>query len=325
MKTGLTILAVVVALAGVAVATVWAPDRPVASLIPRWAPAPSQFITLDGAAVHFRDEGPRDDPQPLLLLHGSAASLHTWEGWTAALRDTRRVIRLDLPGFGLTGPFADGASSLTRTLGVITQLLDTLGAPRVVVAGNSLGGLYAWQLAAREPNRVAGLILVDPAGYPSQATSVPVGFKVAALPGMRYVASQVLPRSVIESSVRNVYGDPSKVTPELVDRYYELTLREGNRRAFTQRPSGRSGSGGSANRGGGLDTLQIATIRAPTLILWGEKDRLIPPSNAARFARDIPGSRAVLFPALGHVPHEEDPVESLAPVREFLAAIRLRP
>lgn len=319
MRSGQTILAVVLALTGLAVASVWAPDRSVESLKPRWAPAPSRFITLDGAAVHYRDEGPRDDPQPLLLLHGSAASLHTWEGWTAALRDERRVIRLDLPGFGLTGPFQDGASSLARTLGVIERLLDTLGAPRVIVAGNSLGGLYAWQLAVRSPTRVAGLILVDPAGYPSQATSVPVGFKVAALPGMRYVASQVLPRRVIESSVRNVYGDPSRVTPELVDRYYELTLREGNRRAFTQRP--RTGGGGSTNRGGGLDTLQIATIRAPTLILWGELDRLIPPSNAARFARDIPGSRVVRFPTLGHVPHEEDPVASLAPVREFLGTI----
>ena len=319
MRSGQTILAVVLALTGLAVASVWAPDRSVESLKPRWAPAPSRFITLDGAAVHYRDEGPRDDPQPLLLLHGSAASLHTWEGWTAALHDERRVIRLDLPGFGLTGPFQDGASSLARTLGVIERLLDTLGAPRVIVAGNSLGGLYAWQLAVRSPTRVAGLILVDPAGYPSQATSVPVGFKVAALPGMRYVASQVLPRRVIESSVRNVYGDPSKVTPELVDRYYELTLREGNRRAFTQRP--RTGGGGSTNRGGGLDTLQIATIRAPTLILWGELDRLIPPSNAARFARDIPGSRVVRFPTLGHVPHEEDPVASLAPVREFLGTI----
>ncbi len=319
MRSGQTILAVVLALTGLAVASVWAPDRSVESLKPRWAPAPSRFITLDGAAVHYRDEGPRDDPQPLLLLHGSAASLHTWEGWTAALHDERRVIRLDLPGFGLTGPFQDGASSLARTLGVIERLLDTLGAPRVIVAGNSLGGLYAWQLAVRSPTRVAGLILVDPAGYPSQATSVPVGFKVAALPGMRYVASQVLPRRVIESSVRNVYGDPSKVTPELVDRYYELTLREGNRRAFTQRP--RTGGGGSTNRGGGLDTLQIATIRAPTLILWGELDRLIPPSNAARFARDIPGCRVVRFPTLGHVPHEEDPVASLAPVREFLGTI----
>lgn len=319
MRSGQTILAVVLALTGLAVASVWAPDRSVESLKPRWAPAPSRFITLDGAAVHYRDEGPRDDPQPLLLLHGSAASLHTWEGWTAALHDERRVIRLDLPGFGLTGPFQDGASSLARTLGVIERLLDTLGAPRVIVAGNSLGGLYAWQLAVRSPARVVGLILVDPAGYPSQATSVPVGFKVAALPGMRYVASQVLPRRVIESSVRNVYGDPSKVTPELVDRYYELTLREGNRRAFTQRP--RTGGGGSTNRGGGLDTLQIATIRAPTLILWGELDRLIPPSNAARFARDIPGSRVVRFPTLGHVPHEEDPVASLAPVREFLGTI----
>ncbi|MFM8301218.1 MAG: alpha/beta fold hydrolase, partial [Gemmatimonadota bacterium] len=177
MKTGLTILLVATTLVGVAVAAVWAPDRSVDSLKARWAPAPSQFITLDGAAVHYRDEGPRDDPQPLLLLHGSAASLHTWEGWTAALRGERRVIRLDLPGFGLTGPFADGAGSLTRTLGVIESLLDTLGASKVVVAGNSLGGLYAWQLAARSPTRVAGLVLVDPAGYPSQATSVPVGFK----------------------------------------------------------------------------------------------------------------------------------------------------
>jgi len=319
MKTGLTILLVVTALVGVAVASVWAPDRSVDSLRARWAPAPSQFITLDGAEVHYRDEGPRDDPQPLLLLHGSAASLHTWEGWTAALRGERRVIRLDLPGFGLTGPFADGAGSLTRTLGVIEALLDTLGASRVVVAGNSLGGLYAWQLAVRSPSRVAGLVLVDPAGYPSQATSVPVGFKIAALPGMRYVASQVLPRSVIESSVKNVYGDPSKVTPELVDRYYELTLREGNRRAFTQRP--RTGSGSTANRGGGLDTLQIATIRAPTLILWGDLDRLIPPSNAARFARDIPGSRVARFPTLGHVPHEEDPAQTIAPVLAFLATL----
>lgn len=320
MRPGQTVIAVLLALTGLAVASVWAPDRSVESLKPRWAPAPSQFITLDGAAVHYRDEGPRDDPRPLLLLHGSAASLHTWEGWTAALRGERRVIRLDLPGFGLTGPFMDGAGSLARTLGVIEALLDTLGAPRVVVAGNSLGGLYAWQLAVRSPARVAGLVLVDPAGYPSQATSVPVGFRVAALPGMRYVASQVLPRRVIESSVRNVYGDPSKVTPELVDRYYELTLREGNRRAFTQRPRG--ASGGSANRGGGLDTLQIASIRVPTLILWGDLDRLIPPSNAARFGRDIPGSRVVRFPTLGHVPHEEDPAQTLAPVREFLATLR---
>ena len=319
MRPGQTVIAVLLALTGLAVASVWAPDRSVESLMPRWAPAPSRFITLDGAAVHYRDEGPRDDPQPLLLLHGSAASLHTWEGWTAALRGERRVIRLDLPGFGLTGPFPDGAGSLTRTLGVIEALLDTLGASQVVVAGNSLGGLYAWQLAVRSPTRVSGLVLVDPAGYPSQATSVPVGFRVAALPGMRYVASQVLPRSVIESSVKNVYGDPSKVTPELVDRYYELTLREGNRRAFTQRP--RTGSGSTANRGGGLDTLQIATIRAPTLILWGDLDRLIPPSNAARFARDIPGSRVVRFPTLGHVPHEEDPAQTLAPVLAFLVTL----
>lgn len=93
----------------------WAPDRPVEELQARWAPAPSQFIELMGMQVHLRDEGPRDDAEPLLLLHGTSASLHTWEGWVADLKRTRRVISVDLPGFGLTGPFPDGTTASPTT------------------------------------------------------------------------------------------------------------------------------------------------------------------------------------------------------------------
>ena len=118
-----------------------------------------------------------------------------------------------------------------------------------------------------------------------------------------------LPRSMIESSVRNVYGDPSKVTQELIDRYHDLTLRAGNRGAlverFRQSPSGEF-------------TAQISQVRQPTLILWGGQDRLIPPDNAAKFGRDIAGSRVVMFDALGHVPHEEDPAATVAAVQRFL-------
>lgn len=109
---GLLLLAVALIAGGVALA--WAPDRPVDSLKARWAPAPSQFITVQGMQVHLRDEGPKDDPEPIVLLHGTSASLHTWDGWVDALKGQRRVIRIDLPGFGLTGPAPDNDYRLVR-------------------------------------------------------------------------------------------------------------------------------------------------------------------------------------------------------------------
>ena len=92
----------------ISVMLTWEPDRQLGQLAARWAPPPSKFVELAGMQVHLRDEGPRDDPEPLVLLHGLSASLHTWEGWAAGLRGQRRVISMDLPGFGLTGPSPQG-------------------------------------------------------------------------------------------------------------------------------------------------------------------------------------------------------------------------
>ncbi len=296
--------------AGALLALAWAPDRPVGALKGRWAPPPSVFVQIDGMQVHVRDEGPLDDPDPLVLLHGTSASLHTWDGWTEALKARHRVIRLDLPGFGLTGPFPDGDYSPAHYLRFMRALLDTLGVARCVLAGNSFGGQLAWMTALAEPQRVKKLILVDSAGYPFQADSMPIGFRIARMPLVNQALRTVLPRSLIEASVRNVYGDPGKVTAALVERYYELTLREGNRdalaRRFVQFPSGPGAE-------------RIVGIRIPTLILWGGRDRLIPPAQAEHFRRDIAGSELVVFPELGHVPHEEDPAATAAAVKRFLA------
>ncbi|MEK0430353.1 MAG: hypothetical protein RL139_157 [Gemmatimonadota bacterium] len=302
-------LATVTAVAGIVLAATWAPDLPVASLIPRYAPPPSTFRTIAGVSVHLRDEGPREDTTPILLLHGTSASLHTWGGWVRALTPTRRVITVDLPGFGLSGAFADRDYSAPRTARFLLTLLDSLGVRRAVVGGNSLGGRIAWAMAVADSSRVDALILVDAAGYPSQATSVPIGFRLARTPGLRRVASRLLPRSVIASSLRNVYGDPSRVSDSLIDRYYDLARREGNREALLARFSA---------TGSPADTLALRGLRLPTLILWGGRDRLIPPTDAARFARDIPGSRVVMFEALGHVPHEEDPATTVSAVETFL-------
>ena len=294
-----------------------APDRPVETLVARWALPPSDFIEVRGQVVHLRDEGPRDDPLPLVLIHGTSASLHTWEGWVAALKGQRRIISFDLPGFGLTGPFtgqySPGDYRGDTYARFVLDLLDALQVPRAVVGGNSLGGEIAWRLAVMAPERVAALVLVDAAGPVSTPESVPLGFAVARLPVVNRIAEWVLPRSVVAQSLTSVYGDPARVTPELVDRHFELTLREGNRRALGQRMQ-------QWVMGEGAE--QIARVKQPTLILWGGRDRLIPPAVGQWLQQQIAGSRLVVFDDLGHVPHEENPARTVAPVKDFLLALK---
>jgi len=294
------------------VATSWAPDRTVAELEARWAAPPSSFLRIGDLSVHLRDEGPRDDPVPVVLLHGTSASLHTWDGWVEVLAQQRRVIRVDLPGFGLTGPAPGDDYRMARYVEFVAALLDTLDIERCVLVGNSFGGWIAWETALALPSRVTALVLVDAAGYPLESQSVPIGFRIARMPLLSGMMGRTLPRGVIESSLRNTYGDPSRVTPELVDRYYELTLREGNRAALAQRfAAGRHSP----------DTGRLGALTLPTLILWGGRDRLIPLRYGEQFNRDIAGSQLVVFPDLGHVPQEEDPAATVAAVSQFLSTI----
>ena len=263
--------------------------------------------------VHVRDEGPRDDPVPIVLLHGTGASLHTWEGWTRELTRERRVIRFDLPGFGLTGPSPDGVYSIESYVDTVLAVADTLGVQRFILAGNSLGGYVAWATAVLHPERVDRLILIDAAGYSYQSQSVPLAFRIARTPLLNVLMRDVLPRGVVERSLRDVYGDPTKVTPDLVDRYFDLATREGNRAALVARFD-QTKPGSLAER--------VPEIQVPTLILWGGKDRLIPLELGERFARDIRGSRLVVFDALGHVPHEEDPARTVEAVLPFIQSGR---
>lgn len=303
------LIGVVLILTAVGVSLSREPDRDVKSLVARWAMPPSSFIDLDGQLVHLRDEGPRSDPQPIVLLHGTSASLHTWEGWMAELSQTRRVIAFDLPGFGLTGPRADERYGLDDDARFVLALLDRLQLAQVVLGGNSLGGRIAWRVATLEPARVSRLVLVDAAGLPGSIRSVPLGWRLARVPVLGALIEWLLPRAMVVQGLVAVYADPQRIGEALVDRYFELTLREGNRRALRQRllqtqPEAHAEA--------------IASIRQPTLILWGGRDDVIAPEAAAGFARLIPGSRSVVFDTLGHVPQEEDAQASVQPVKAFL-------
>ncbi|MEK8049196.1 alpha/beta fold hydrolase [Ideonella sp. DXS22W] len=312
----LRLLGVLLLLSALALPLVRAPDRAVDTLVARWAPPPSQFLDLGGQLVHYRDEGPRGDALPLLLLHGTSSSLHTWEGWTKALRGTHRVVSLDLPAFGLTGPF-DGTYAGRPYTGeqyarFVLDVLDRLQLPRVAIAGNSLGGEVAWRIAAMAPERVGRLILVDASGYRREALGdVPLGWRIARLPVLGRLSEHLLPRPLIVQGLVAVMGDPTHVTEAMVDRYFELTLREGNRAALVERAR-------QWQPGEGVD--QVRGVTAPTLVLWGGRDRLITPDHAQRFAADIPGAQVQVFDDLGHIPQEEDPARTVAAVQAFLAA-----
>ncbi len=284
-------------------------DRPLDALSERWAKAPSTFIDLLGMQVHLRDEGPRNDKMPVILIHGTSASLHTWDGWTETLSKDRRVIRFDLPAFGLTGPEPNNNYTIENYAEFVVAVMDYLQIDNAVLAGNSLGGYIAWATAVIHPSRVHQLVLVDASGYPYESESVPIAFRISQNPVASVLLEDFIPKSLVENSLKNVYGNPELVSEALVERYYQLSLREGNRSALSERFK-QTKPGALASR--------IPTIQVPTLILWGAKDKLIPLKHGERFNTEIPNSQLLVFDELGHVPHEENPQRTVDAVLSFL-------
>ena len=300
------VLAALPLLLMVAVWWLYTPDKARAALEARYAAAPSQFLEVAGIRLHVRDTGPRAAP-PVILLHGFGSSLHTWDDWAATLEATNRVIRFDIPGFGLTGPDPSGDYTEARTEAVILALMARLGLERTALVGTSMGGRMAWRFAAAHPERVTRLVLMAPGGFASE------GFEYNRppdVPLLMRVLPYTLPEGMLRASLTPAYGDPNAVTEAIFERYRDMMLAPGVRQAIVDRmaqhvlvPPGPL----------------LARITVPVLLVWGEKDAMIPVSNAQDYLRVLPNARLVTFPALGHVPMEEAPAESVAAVRAFLA------
>jgi pimeloyl-ACP methyl ester carboxylesterase len=284
-------------------------DIPLEELKSKYTNAASSFISVNGMNVHYRDEGNKTDTLPIVLIHGTGSSLHTFDTWTDRLKISNRVVRMDLPAYGLTGPFPDRNYSVKQYTAFLKDFLTALNIKQCVLVGNSLGGQIAWNFSLKLPDMVAKLILIDPAGYPLTSKSVPAAFKLAQIPVVKNLFTYVTPRFLARSSLENVYFDKSKITDSLVNRYFELTLRAGNRQAFVDRLNSTKDTS-AYNR--------IGEINQPTLILWGENDLLIPVENAYKFHKDLPNDTLVILDKSGHVPMEETPYRSLAPVLNFL-------
>ena len=283
-------------------------DIPFEELKNKYTNEQSNFINIQGVNVHYRDEGNQNDSIPLVLIHGTSSSLQTWDSIVPALVGKKRIIRLDLPAFGLTGPHPQRDYSIDFYNQFIDAFLNAIGVQQYIIVGNSLGGSIAWNQTLRYPNKIKQLILINSGGYPKKNEKGNIGFKLASTPVVGDVLLKFTPRGIIRKSVEDVYSDKTKVSEDLVQRYFDLLLREGNRQATLDIFKNRK-FGGSE---------KIKNIQTPTLIIWGEDDQLIDVSNAYLFQKDIRNSQLVIIPKTGHVPMEENPSAFLAAINQFI-------
>ncbi|WP_255546919.1 MULTISPECIES: alpha/beta fold hydrolase [unclassified Moritella] len=292
------------------VSNVWGlGEMPIENLNALYTNEQSQWMDVNGMRIHYRDEG-NPNGQPIVLIHGILSSLHTWKEWNKGLVDKYRIISLDMPGFGLTGgPENPDDFSEALLHSSFEQFITQLKLDDFILVGNSLGGYISAHYAANYPDKIKKLILIDPAGAPQD---LPFILSFASLPGINTLAANVFPPFIIAMGVKDVYGNKDLITKENMDRYIHLSLRPGAKQAY-------------ANTIAMLDEknsqkapLDFATITAPTLLMWGNKDIWVPQKLSEQWLQNIPGSRLITYPNAGHVPMEEIPQQTLNDALAFI-------
>ena len=278
--------------------------EPASALEARYMTENDRFVDVSGARVRVREEGPVEGPV-IILIHGFSFSLESWDGWAERLSEDYRVIRYDLLGHGLTGPDRQQRYAPQARADFLAELMDALGIERASLAGNSLGGTIAWRFTATYPDRVDHLILVDAGVFQFNE----VGDAPVEPPAAIQAFLRLAPEAGVRQSLAFTYADPTSVSEARVQTIIDMMRREGNGEAFIEHirqftmPD---------------PTEMLAGISAPTLILWGGRDYLIPASHGSRVADAIANSQLIIYDDLAHAAHEDDPERTVADVLTFL-------
>lgn len=285
----------------------WTPDIEVGRLHEKYLKNAGDLLDVSGAMLHVRDTGPRQ-AAAVILVHGFGSSLQTWDAWATVLEADHRVIRFDLPGSGLSPPDPSGSYVDGRSVQLMMALQDRLQLKSASVIGHSIGGRIAWTFAAQHPERVEKLVLVAPDGFASPGFAYNEAPKIpSALKLMRHV----LPKPLVRINLAPAYADPATLTDDLTTRYHDLLLAPGARGAMLMR----------MQQTVLVDPLPLlGRIRAPTLLVWGEQDAMIPIANSADYLASIGNARLVSIPRTGHLPQEEAPERAIGLVHDFLRA-----
>jgi pimeloyl-ACP methyl ester carboxylesterase len=287
---------------------------PLDDLKERFETADSHWMMVDGTNVHYRLEGNPSGPT-LILLHGLLASLQTWDGWVDALKPHFRIVRIDLPGFGLTGPMASKDYSPEYAVKLVEMMRAQLdkkygGFDKVHLIGNSLGGFISWYYATEHAEHVDKLVLIDPIAY---GQHVPFIIRFGARPFFGWYAKHQTPRFIVKRNLRIVYGDSDRLTDETIDRYFDLLCREGNRESMVEYFRTLI----KYNHDPRIEAA-VKGVKAETLLMFGEKDRWVPPALIERWQQDVENLQVSVIESAGHIPMEELPEETVRIAYRFL-------
>jgi pimeloyl-ACP methyl ester carboxylesterase len=305
MKKLLRVIAVIFILLIIAFVAIQKKSIPLDVLNQKYCNTDSKFIEVDGLNVHYKIEG---EGMPIVLIHGTGAALQTWDGWTDSLKKNFKVIRLDMPAFGLTGPRKDNDYSSKMYVDFLDKFVAKIGVDTFALAGNSLGGEIAWKYAYTHPEKINKLILVDPAGfYSKEKGNGAIIFKLAKIKWLAALMSKMDTKIIVNQTLKDVYYDDTKITEAKKQLYYDMSLRDGNRESFSSR----------VQQIGKEPALDIAAIKTPTLTIWGKQDVLLDISLLENFKK-IPNNKIIEYDSCGHSPQEEIPEKSVKDVISFL-------
>ena len=283
-------------------------EIPLQTLQQKYELPDSRYISINGTSVHYCDQG---RGPVVIALHGIVDSLRTWDEWAEKMIPHYRVIRMDIPGFGLTGPVTDGVYSKEMFIHFLDTFMTELKIENCILVGNSLGGAIAWNFAIQFPQKVNQLILIDPAGYPIE---IPWPLNLTEMPGIRHIASLITPRWIYQMSLKQVFGNPSLVTDQVIDRFYELNLRPGNRDALVAIMDALK----KLNHDPAFSQ-RISELSVPTLLIWGKNDAWIPVSHVPRWKQAVPGIHTIVYENAGHVAQMEIPGQVASDMHQWIS------
>ncbi|WP_020526981.1 alpha/beta fold hydrolase [Flexithrix dorotheae] len=281
-------------------------DIEVGEIKAKFADHSSKFTIINQQEIHYKDQG---DGDVILMIHGSPGSLFIWNKWAEILSKNYRIIRMDLPAFGITGPNRENDYSLNYYINFVKSFVDKLELKKFHLIGNSLGGQITYEFTDKFPGLVEKMVLISP-------TSFNHVYETSMFPAMKIIQSLVpksglnfiTPKSWIRQSLKQIYSDQKLITPSMVDLNHSLLLREGNRKALL----------GNIIEQSTNKENKVSEITTPTLLLWGEKDKIIPVVNASNFKSMITNVRLITYKDVGHFPFDEVPEQSAKDVEEFL-------
>ena len=281
-------------------------DISLSKLYPLFTDEHSSFFKWYGIDVHFKDEG---KGIPVILFHGTSSSLHTWDELTKLLKPKYRIIRIDLIGCGITGPHPKRDYSLEMHLNFISDFIDFLKLDKFIIAGNSWGGMLAWNYTALNPRHVLGLILINSAGF--QMNKTPMRFKLVQSWWGRWLLKKSTPKWIVKKGLREVIYS-RQIEKRTILRYQLLMLRKGNRQAFVDFMRIRQQA----------KTELLKSIDTPTLLLWGRHDKLYPLRHAYLFKDGLINTQLKIVEKSAHIPMEEAPSVCGYEIENFINTLK---